>query len=168
MGGNEKIGLVARGKSLFTESGALPYPVDSRIVHVEGDTLNHDVFRLWLSWIHGALPQPRIPIPRLFGYISASEFDDYQDGVVVIAGFANHAWALVDEFAGPGIERVDINLGKTGMPHVFKQGISGTTTPTSGTVKEGEPMNDCRRPPAREPAVRGDLRLLFHSHTAGS
>lgn len=121
MGGNEKIGLVARGKSLFTESGALPYPVDSRIVHVEGDTLNHDVFRLWLSWIHGALPQPRIPIPRLFGYISASEFDDYQDGVVVIAGFANHAWALVDEFAGPGIERVNINVSKTGMPHVFKQ-----------------------------------------------
>jgi hypothetical protein len=46
-----------------------------------------------------ALSQTRFPIPLLFLYISASEFNEHQDGVVIITGLANHPRALVEEFA---------------------------------------------------------------------
>jgi hypothetical protein len=44
------------------------------------------------------LAQSRVPIPFILVYVTLSEIDNYQNGVVIIPGFADRQRALVDEF----------------------------------------------------------------------
>src|SRR5262249_383725 len=54
-------------------------------------------------------------------YVTLGEIDNYQNGFVIISGFADPQRAFVDEFSGDCVEGVDLNLGMTAVPYVFKQ-----------------------------------------------
>ena len=61
---------------------------------------------------------PRLPIPLPLFYIAASEVANDHDRVVIILGLAHRRRALVNEFSGRAVNRIDLNLG---MAAVFSR-----------------------------------------------
>ena len=64
---------------------------------------------------------PRLPIPLPLFYITASEVANDHDRVVIILGLADRRRALVNEFSGRAVNRVDLNLGMAAVLPDFRK-----------------------------------------------
>src|SRR5437660_7588433 len=78
------------------------------------------------SWCLRQRPlSARLPIPlplfHITFYIGACKVDNYHDRIVIILGLADRRSALVNEFSGPLVDRVDLNLGMTAVPDILKE-----------------------------------------------